>query len=206
MSDQEEALLQNRAERNRNPYTIWFVVISFLAPVVLAYALFFFGDVSSFSNKGEILDPVIDIDSLQLTDDSGKLMQREEITTHKWHMIYFAAKDCDKACNKVLYDMRQINKAVGKNAYRLRRLLVHMAPADANFLKLINSEYPVAARANGDSATITSALQAVSPQLDANEIYLMDPLGNIMMRFTQEQPPKDIISDLNKLFKVSQIG
>ncbi len=205
MSD-EEALLKARAERNRNPYTIWFVVISFLAPVVLAYAMFFFGNVSSFSNKGELLNPVIDIDSLQLTDDDGNVMQRGEITSHKWHLIYFAGKDCDDACNRTLYDMRQINKAVGKNAPRLRHLLVHMAPADTAFQKLINNEYPAALHANSNRATIAAALQAVSPQLDANEIYLMDPLGNIMMRFTQDQPPKDIIHDLNKLFKVSQIG
>jgi hypothetical protein len=81
-----------------------------------------------------------------------------------------------------------------------------MAPADTAFQKLINNEYPAALHANSNRATIAAALQAVSPQLDANEIYLMDPLGNIMMRFTQDQPPKDIIHDLNKLFKVSQIG
>ena len=205
MSDQE-AELKARAERNRNPYTLWFVVISFLAPVVLAYAMFFFGNVSSFSNKGELLNPVIDVDSLQLTDDNGNVMQREDITRHKWHMIYFVGSDCDQSCNNTLYDMRQINKAVGKNAYRLRHLLVHMAPADAPFQKLISSEYPAAVHANAKRATIESALKAVKPQLDTNEIYLMDPLGNIMMRFTPDQPPKDIIHDLNKLFKVSQIG
>jgi cytochrome oxidase Cu insertion factor (SCO1/SenC/PrrC family) len=205
MSDQE-AILKARAERNRNPYTLWFVVLSFLAPVVLAYAVFFFGNVSSFSNKGELLNPVIDIDSLRLTDNTGNVMQREEITRHKWHMIYFAGPDCNEACNKTLYNMRQINKAVGKNAPRLRHLLVHMAPADASFRKLISSEYPAAEHANADRATIAAALKAVSPQLDENEIYLMDPLGNIMMRFTRDQPPQDIIHDLNKLFKVSQIG
>jgi cytochrome oxidase Cu insertion factor (SCO1/SenC/PrrC family) len=205
MSDQE-AVLKARAERNRNPYTLWFVVLSFMAPVFLAYAMFFFGNVSSFSNKGELLNPVIDVDSLQLTDTSGVVMKREDITDHKWHMIYFAGKDCDEACNKTLYDMRQINKAVGKNAGRLRHMLVHMEPVDAPFRKLLNSEYPAAVHVNAKRATIAAALQAVKPHLDANEIYLMDPLGNIMMRFTQDQPPQDIIHDLNKLFKVSQIG
>jgi cytochrome oxidase Cu insertion factor (SCO1/SenC/PrrC family) len=206
MSQQEETLLQARAERNRNPYTLWFVVISFLAPVLLAYAMFFFGNVSSFSNKGELLNPVIDVDSLQLTDDNDQLMQREQVTAHKWHMIYFAGKDCDAACNRTLYDMRQINKAVGKNAPRLRHLLVHMEPADVAFRSLLSNEYPATVRANSKRATIAAALQAVKPHLEANEIYVMDPLGNIMMRFTQDQPPQDIIHDLNKLFKVSQIG
>ena len=203
---QPESPIQTETSGKRNPYTLWFVVISFLAPVALAYALFFFGNVSSFSNKGELLDPVIDVASLQLADADGKVMQREEITAHKWHLIYFAGKDCDETCNKMLYDMRQINKAVGKNATRLRRLLVHVEPAGAAFQALINSEYPAAVRVNASRATVASALRAVAPPLDANDIYLMDPLGNIMMRFKPEQPPQDIIHDLNKLFKVSQIG
>ena len=51
-----------------------------------------------------------------------------------------------------------------------------------------------------------AALQAVGPRPDTNEVYLMDPLGNIMMRFTHDMPGKWLIHDLNKLFKVSQIG
>jgi hypothetical protein len=39
-----------------------------------------------------------------------------------------------------------------------------------------------------------------------NETYIMDPLGNVMMRFTQDQPDKDFLQDLRKLLKVSQIG
>jgi hypothetical protein len=49
-------------------------------------------------------------------------------------------------------------------------------------------------------------LQPISGDADANEVYLMDPIGNIMMRFTEEMPGKWLIHDLNKLFKVSQIG
>lgn len=203
---QPETPEQSGTGRKRNPYTLWFVVISFMAPVVFAYALYFFGDISTFSNKGEILQPVIDVTSLQLTDDTGELLHRDEITNHKWHLIYFAGESCDEACNETLHNMRQINKVVGKNAYRLRRLLVHIEPAGETFQTLINSEYPAAVRLNSSRATIESALLAITPHLDANEIYLMDPIGNIMMRFTQEQPPKDIIHDLNKLFKVSQIG
>ena len=198
---------QPEQSKKRNPYTPWFVVISFVAPVVAAYALFFLGITPpAFSNKGELLNPIIDVESFVLTDDHEKQISRDEITEHKWHMIYFAGSSCDDACNKILYNMRQINIAVGKNANRLQRLVVHLDEPDEEFQALITKEYPEARHANADAGTIEAALQAVGPQFRSNEVYIMDPLGNIMLRFTQEQSYKDLLHDLNKLFKVSQIG
>jgi cytochrome oxidase Cu insertion factor (SCO1/SenC/PrrC family) len=198
---------QPEQSKKRNPYTPWFVVISFVAPVVAAYALFFLGVTPpAYSNKGELLNPIIDVESFDLTDENGKEKSRDEITEHKWHMIYFAGSSCDDACNKILYNMRQINIAVGKNANRLQRLVVHLDEPDEEFQALIVKEYPEARHAKADANTIEAALQNVGPYFRSNEIYIMDPLGNIMLRFTQEQSYKDLLHDLNKLFKVSQIG
>ncbi|MBT8438730.1 MAG: SCO family protein [Gammaproteobacteria bacterium] len=198
---------QPEQSKKRNPYTPWFVVIAFVAPVVAAYALFFLGITPpAFSNKGELLNPIIDVESFALTDDDNQSMSRDEITNHKWHMVYFAGASCDDACNQILYNMRQINIAVGKNANRLRRLLVHLEKPGQEFQALIAKEYPDAEHANANAATIAAALQEVGAEFRSNEVYIMDPLGNIMLRFTQDQPYKDLLHDLNKLFKVSQIG
>lgn len=198
---------QPQPTSKRNPYTPWFVVISFVAPVVAAYALFFMGVTPpAYSNKGELLNPIVDVDSFALRDDSNIPLGRDALTEHKWHMIYFVGSSCDAACNQALYNMRQINIAVGKNANRLQRLLVHLEPPGEDFQALIAKEYPQVRHANAVSKTIAAALQDVGPEFRANEIYIMDPLGNIMLRFTQEQSYKDLLHDLNKLFKVSQIG
>lgn len=198
---------QSQQTTKRNPYTPWFVVIAFVAPVVAAYALFFL-DIAppAYSNKGELLNPIVDVESFALTDDSDKLINRDEIFNHKWHMIYFAGSSCDDACNKALYNMRQINVAVGKNANRLRRLVIHLERPNEEFQALIAKEYPEARQAYANSKTIEIALRDIGAEFRSNEIYIMDPLGNIMLRFTQEQSYKDLLHDLNKLFKVSQIG
>jgi cytochrome oxidase Cu insertion factor (SCO1/SenC/PrrC family) len=202
-----ESIEQAQQKPKRNPYTPWFVVFSFVAPVVAAYALFFLGITPpAYSNKGELLDPIVDVESFDLTDDNEKRLSRDEITGHKWHMIYFAAASCDDACNRILYNMRQINIAVGKNANRLQRLIVHLDEPDEEFQALIAKEYPEAKHANANAETIETALQDVGPRFRSNEVYIMDPLGNIMLRFTQDQSYKDLLHDLNKLFKVSQIG
>lgn len=205
--NKQTAVEQPQQAAKRNPYTPWFVVISFVAPVVAAYALFFLGVTPpAYSNKGELLKPMIDIESFALTDDDAEPISRDEITKHKWHMILFAGSACDDACNQALYNMRQINIAVGKNANRLRRLVIHLEKPSEEFQALIASEYPDARHANADSQTIETALQEVGAEFRSNEVYIMDPIGNIMLRFTQDQPYKDLLHDLKKLFKVSQIG
>ena len=198
---------QSSQTAKRNPYTPWFVVAAFVVPVVASYGLFFLGVTPpSFSNKGELLNPVIDIESFALTDEHAQSLSRDDITTHKWHMILFVGPSCDEACNQALYNMRQINIAVGKNAHRLRRLIVHLDRPEDEFTALVNKEYPDARHAYASAQTIEAALINVGANFQANEIYIMDPLGNIMLRFTQDQSYKDLMHDLNKLFKVSQIG
>jgi len=189
---------------SRNPYTIWFVVLTFVAPVVLAYAIFFFGNVDSFTNKGEILDPIVDISALKLKDENVTLIPLKTLT-YKWRLISFVGSDCDTACNSRLYDSRQIHKSLGKDQHRVLRMIVHLQPPSADLNKLIESEYPNALNVYGDEKAI-SAVLGETAKINENEIYIMDPMGNIMMRFTQDQPNKDFQKDLRKLLKASQIG
>ncbi len=194
--------------KNRNPYTVWFVVLSFIAPVALAYVMFFFVDIKSFSNHGEILNPIVHISDFALKDDNGEIIPQEKLT-YKWRLISFLGKDCDQRCAKRLYDTRQIHKSLGKNQNRLYRMFVHLEPAGDTFTKLIANTHADAIQVNAELKDIVKALNN-NVHNDAgitnNEIYIMDPMGNVMMRFTQEQENKDILSDLRKLLKASQIG
>lgn len=196
----EEIVKENR----RNPYTIWFVVASFTLPVVMAYVMFYFVEITSFTNKGEILNPIVDIASLKLTDEKGEIIPRDSLT-YKWRFISFVGSDCDDACNKRLLDSRQVYRTLGKDRHRILRVIVHLAPANEALKMLIETEYSDALIMNGDANTINAAFGGTS-KLDENEVYIMDPMGNIMMRFTQDQPMKDFQYDVKKLLKASQIG
>lgn len=206
MNDQRQSDMNNIATNNnrKNPYTIWFVVLSFIAPVVLAYIIFYFVDVTSFTNRGEIFKPVIAIETLGLRDETGTVIPKEKLT-YKWRIYSFVGSHCDEDCNKRLYDVKQIRTRLGKNAHRLLQVIVHFDPADTSLTELIKTEYPDALNLYGDEDEIAAAIKN-DAQLRDNEIYFMDPMGNIMMRFTKDQPVGDINFDLRKLLKASQIG
>ena len=196
------------ANSKRNPYTVWFVVIAFIAPVVLAYIMFFFVDVKSFVNHGEILNPIVHIASFKLKDENNEIIPQDELT-YKWRLISFVGKDCDEQCETRLFETRQIHTLLAKDQHRLMRMFVHLEPAGDPLLKLIEQTHPNVIHVNGDADTIIDALGANVREgagIMNNETYIMDPMGNVMMRFTQDQPNKEFLYDLKKLLKASQIG
>lgn len=200
------------AGKKRNPYTVWFVVIAFIVPVALAYILFYFYEVKTFVNHGEILNPIVHISSFDLKDDQNKIIPQDQLT-YKWRLISFVGKDCDQQCEKRLYDTRQIHTSLGKNQHRILRMFVHLEAASDTFSQLITTKHPGVIHVNGNAKIIIDALDAnidedVSDKISIrnNETYIMDPMGNVMMRFTQDQPNKEFLFDLKKLLKASQIG
>ena len=202
MNDQSS--IDSIEAKKKNPYAVWFVVFSFVAPVVLAYIMFYFVEVTSFTNRGEIFKPVIAIETLGLRDESGVLIEKKELT-FKWRIYSFVGSDCDESCDKRLFEIRQIHTRLGKNAHRVLRVVVHLDKPDAAFAALLKNKYPETLNMIGDEATITQAI-AHDAKIRDNEIYITDPMGHMMMRFTQDQPIIDINFDFRKLLKASQIG
>lgn len=196
------------ATSKRNPYTVWFVVIAFIAPVLLAYIMFFFVDVKSFVNHGEILNPIVHISSFKLKNEKGEIIADDELT-YKWRLISFLGKDCDERCEARLYDTRQIHTALGKDQHRLIRMFIHLEPASESLTRLITQTHPNVIQVNGEADTIIKTLDnniREDAGITDDETYIMDPMGNVMMRFTREQPNKEFMYDLKKLLKASQIG
>lgn len=193
---------------NRNPYTLWFVVLSFVAPAVLAYVMFFFVEVESFNNHGEILEPIVHIKDFGLKDDNGEIIPQDKLT-YKWRFISILRSGCDEQCARRLYDTRQIYTSLGKYRHRVSRMFIHLEPPDESLKTLIDETHPGVIHVNGDAVEIRQALGENirdDSGIDNNETYIMDPMGNVMMRFTQEQPNKDFLYDMRKLLKASQIG
>ena len=204
MTETNQRPSNNPISNKRNPYAVWFVVIAFVAPVVLAYTIFFLVDVKSFSNHGEILNPIVHIEDFKLEDESNLLIPKDKLT-YKWRLISFLSKDCDEACQTRLYDVRQIHTSLGKNKHRVLRMFVHLEPAGQALNKLIEETHPNIIHVYGNEQDIVNAI-GNNATITNNETYIMDPMGNVMMRFTQEQPSKDFLYDLRKLLKASQIG
>ena len=155
------------------------------APFVLGWLAYHYRWVSGATgNYGELLTP-------RPIDGAAAPLKG------KWVLVTADAAACSAACERKLYIVRQVRKAQGKDAERIERLwLVTDGGRPRPEL--------VAALEGAHIATPDAALLKAFPNLA--DIYLVDPLGNLMMRFPAEADPQKTIKDLQRLLKYSSFG
>lgn len=121
----------------------------------------------------------------------------------KWSLIYIGSGDCGPDCREALYRTRQVRRALGKEMSRVQRFYVVTTGApDDDFLR---AEHPDIGLLGEHSMSRSAALAAVG-EYEQGQIFVADPLGNVIMRFTPGTPMKDLHADLALLLKASQIG
>lgn len=119
----------------------------------------------------------------------------------KWVLVQVDGGACDAYCERKHYYMRQVRRAQGKDMQRVERLWI-LTDATAPRAELLAAiEGTVVAPAG---AGLAAAFPAA--RLAADHIYLVDPLGNLMLRFPRDPDPSRMIKDLQRLLKVSQFG
>lgn len=151
------------------------------APFVLGTAAWFFGwRPGGAANYGELIAP--------------RPVSGMEALRGKWVLVAFDAAACDAYCERKLYFMRQVRRAQGKEMDRVERL---WALTDAGKPRPELVAAIEGTRIQGLSAFESSA---------TDHIYLVDPLGNLMMRFPRDPDPSRMIKDLQRLLKYSRTG
>jgi hypothetical protein len=118
----------------------------------------------------------------------------------KWLLVSFDGAACDAHCEKKLYFMRQLRTAQHKNMGRVERLwlLTDAGKPRAELLAAIEGTR-LAALKDGAAAN-------QFPGDIADHIYVVDPNGNLMMRFPRDPDPSRMLKDLQRLLRLSQIG
>lgn len=111
----------------------------------------------------------------------------------KWVLVSADAAPCDAYCERKLYFMRQVRRAQGKHMDRVERLWL-LAGAGKPRRELL-------ADFEGTHVAPLGDLPFRPPY-----IYLVDPLGNLMMRFPENPDPSRTIKDLQRLLKYSRVG
>jgi hypothetical protein len=163
---------------------------------------------SNTTNYGSLISPVKEVKNINLTMLDGS---EKPITDYrkKWLMLYVLDRDCAEECQKNLYFMRQIRRAMSKDRFRINRLLV----LDSKQLLTENLQKYLQDFEGMDVATISSesrnnffsALQDASGNT-FRKIMLIDPMGNFMMEYDSDPNPELVLKDVKRLLSISRIG
>jgi len=182
-----------------------------LLPVLVAYGLYYSGwRPSSTANHGELLQPARPVQDVTLTLLSGESI-RFSHWHGKWTLLLFSTAECLKPCERNLNNIRQIIAAQGKEAHRVRGVLVVTDGKALDWLRYAIKDYPDMQVVIGSQAAVNSLAQqfvlpAGSPLENLNRVYLVDPSGNFMMSYPADADPTGMNKDIKRLLRVSQIG
>lgn len=161
------------------------------------------------TNRGTLIHP-----ARPLTLPEGIRVGEQPATEYLqglWTLLYIGDGDCDAVCKENLYKMRQIRTAQNENMRRIQRAyLVRSEAISPELQALLEQEY-------GDMTVqlITAEqLEQLDPffrvdegsLLDSERVYIIDPLGNLMMLYPPNADPGGMLKDLKKLLKYSKIG
>jgi len=121
-----------------------------------------------------------------------------------WALVYVGSGDCDAACREALYVMRQTRLGLNNDMRRVARvLLVSGACCDRAFLGREHAGLQVI-DATGPAAR--PLLAQFPPDNRAHTLFIVDPLGNLMMSYDARANPRGLLEDLKKLLALSHIG
>jgi len=191
--------------------TIVLLVLLFIFPVVASFILYATGwRPSGTINHGELVEPARPIEDVNLTRFDGKRMRFADLQK-KWTLVYFGSAECLSPCKDNLYKMRQVRLSLGVDATRLQRLFVVTDTNALDLLKYELKEYPNMAVVIGPASNIEALasqfyLPVGTPLDNLDRIYVVDPLGLLMMSYPADADPSGMRKDLKRLLKVSQIG
>jgi cytochrome oxidase Cu insertion factor (SCO1/SenC/PrrC family) len=207
-------MTEDTRTRRRGRYRLLLLLLLFAAPVIGAYALYFWAPEgwrpTGRTHHGRLISPARPVEALVLHDVDGARLDAN-LFRGKWTLLMIGP-ECATACVKQLYDTRQVRTALGKNTPRVQRVYVATRRSGLGTLQaLAASQHPdlklaVAEDAEAYAIDRQFAVDGRSPQKNANDLYLLDPHGNWLMYYTADDPPKGLLTDLKKLLRLSNIG
>lgn len=183
---------------------LWLIAV-FVAPIILGTLLFFNLEKLGFEkgavNYGTLIQPAFPAQLHDLMRDE-KTALREETLAKKWTMLYIETDNCDQACLDRLKLIKRVRLLMNEQMRRVRTVLVSNKTVGTS---ISTKENPDLILAHVDM--VSSEFLKQYPELDKTPIYLLDPLGNLMMYYPQVNPDiKKMIKDLLKLLKYSHLG
>ncbi|MFC1771988.1 hypothetical protein ACFL3A_01395 [Pseudomonadota bacterium] len=198
-------------QRRRSRASLLIVLALFAAPVLIAWSLFYLFPEwmpSGTSNHGDLVEPARPLPAFSLNTVSGDVVDQTYLRG-KWNYVYLHEGECDTACVERLYKVRQLRLAHGKDIDRMQRLMLWRADAVSTEARVeLQSHFPgqVIALVPENSELVPAFLTDAADPLIAGRIYLVDPLGNLMMSYQPEAEPRGIIKDMHRLLKYSGLG
>ena len=180
----------------------------FFIPLAIATAGYNLGMIpSGKTNNGQLLEPFFTLTEFSYQTIDGDSFSNKEVEK-VWTLLHFIEGECDAACSESLYNTRQMRISFGKDIDRIDRVAVLSSAVKSESNQKMWASHPDLKVLIGTGKGIGRQIKNQLTQFDrsSNAVYLLDPLGNVVMRFPATLEVKLMKKDIRKLLKLSHIG
>jgi hypothetical protein len=196
--------VEQNDQQKKGRWKLFAVIAVCASPVIASYLTYYVIKPQGRTNYGALIDPrAHPAPALHATTLDGRSTGLDALKG-KWVMLQLGDADCDEPCRTRLYHMRQLRLAQGKEMDRLER--VWLITDDKPLETMLIREYDGMHMLRVSPQILEKWLPAEQGAAVADHIYIIDPFGNLMMRFPRDADPNKMKKDIAKLLKASRIG
>jgi hypothetical protein len=190
-------------EKRRGRRMLMLLLALFALPLLIVVAMYWLEWQPGGTSHGQLISPPRPLQLPELKTLQGKIFGSAR-WKDKWSLVYVSGQGCDADCTAQLHDLRQIHASLNKEIGRVQRvLLVASEDKDGN-LVIVQQQYPDLVILAGPGAQQLAGQFGSATQ--AGNVYLVDPLGNVMMRYPQDYQARGLRKDLMRLLTYSWAG
>jgi len=175
----------------------------FLLPLLLAWFMYT-GTIdykpAATRNFGQLVEPPVPLnwqDARMLAGNDAPGSKAEEAFSNHWVVLYAVPDPCLDGCLQAVSALRQIHRAAGRQQARIRIALLIGDDGSGNLESTLRDTYSKFHLIRDPDGKLASALQRAS--VEPGDVYLIDPLGNIMMTYKEGADPNNLKQDLKRL-------
>jgi len=175
--------------------TLYLLLALFFLPLLASFLLYYVFDwrPGAQSIHGELISPV------------RPLPAGAEALRKDWALVYVGDGRCDSNCQSALVFARQTRLTLGKEMDRVNRVL--LATDNCCEVEYLKKEHEGIKVFDVSGPEDKAELLAVLPEVELEHtLFVVDPLGNLVMRYDVRKEPAGLRDDLRKLLKLSHIG
>jgi hypothetical protein len=175
----------------------------FVLPFTVAATLHLLNVHPSSHSYGSLVKPPHALQFSLLHDAQGKEFKAQQ-WLKKWSIVTVDSTGCAEPCQAQLHLLKQVHTSLGKEFKRIQRVLLVPSELKGEAFNDLQRQYPdLIILAGTDAETVKFSVEF---NVAGSHVYLVDPMGNLMMSYPENLDPKGLRSDLTRLLKNSWAG
>lgn len=196
------SMTEQRPTRPRGQLKLLAIIAVVVGPILAAWLMssLQIGIPQTQNNQSSLVEPALSVTDWQLP--------LEPIGYGApWRLLVTAPALCDEACLTLVHEARQIHIATGREANRVEHVLALGQPAPAALTERLLRDYPRLQQLPLSPDRYRNSLNAhPAAWQQGPQLWVIDPLGRVVLHRDANNPGKHLLDDLRRLLKLSKIG